>query len=529
MTWVSLDPTRRLVRLKLREDSGSGGALLSDRRRERRAVRGHHRPPDAAWGDRRVVPGRSPRRGRRGKRVRRGSSHRRRDGAREGLECHEPRAEDGPDPRIATPTEPGETPCTSPQESWLADDTPWQRTGSRRFLGDTEREQDREGLQSAHQEAERPADECFAALETSNAQLKQKIQELERADQSLQAALSEIKTLQRQLREENRCLREEIKGIHNFGEIVGESAAIKDILSKAAQVAPSDATVLLLGETGVGKELLARAIHQWSRRKDRPLVKVNCAALPANLIESELFGHERGAFTGAHARQVGRFEVAHGGTLFLDEIGELPLELQTKLLRVLQDGEFERLGNPRTFKADVRVIAATNRNLEQDVGTGRFRPDLYYRLQVFQFTVPPLRERREDIPLLVGSLVQRFSRKAGKAIHAVPGEVMQALTNYPWPGNVRELENVMERAVIHTQGPTLHLMDALALPPAAGRGITRTKTLAEAETDCIVRALEDTLWKIEGRQGAAAALGLSPSTLRRRMQRLGIHRQDPRR
>ena len=264
-----------------------------------------------------------------------------------------------------------------------------------------------------------------------------------------------------------------------------------------------------------------------SPRKNRPLLKVNCAALPANLIESELFGHEKGAFTGAEAQRAGRFEVAHGGTLFLDEIGELPLEHQTKLLRVLQDGEFERLGSPRTITVDVRVIAATNRDLEEEVRNGRFRKDLYYRLQVFQITVPPLRDRREDIPLLVRSLVQRFARKAGKAIHAVPADAMEALKNYPWPGNVRELENVIERAVIHTQGPTLRLMDTLVAPAAAGLRINRPRTLAEAEADCIVRALEETHWKIEGKSGAAAALGLSPSTLRRRMQKLGIHRPDP--
>ena len=348
------------------------------------------------------------------------------------------------------------------------------------------------------------------------------------ADESLHKAFAEIKTLQQQLQAENLYLREEIKGAHNFDEIIGQSDVLKSVLFRVEQVAPSDATVLILGETGVGKELVARAIHQLSPRNARPLVKVDCAALPANLIESELFGHEKGAFTGAEAQRVGRFEVAHGGTLFLDEIGELPPALQTKLLRVLQDGEFERLGSSQTISVDVRVIAATNRDLEEDLGSGRFRKDLYYRLQVFPITVPPLRDRREDIPLLVRFFVERFARKSGKAIDTVPAEAMEALQRYPWPGNVRELQNVIERAVINTRGPGLRLMDTLAVPGVSGLGSPRPRTLAESEAECIVRALEATDWQIEGQDGAATALGVPPSTLRKRMQKHGIHRpQEP--
>ncbi len=348
------------------------------------------------------------------------------------------------------------------------------------------------------------------------------------ADESLHKAFAEIQTLQQQLQAENLYLREEIKGEHNFDEIIGQSDVLKSVLFRVEQVAPSNATVLLLGETGVGKELVARAIHQLSPRNARPLVKVDCAALPTHLIESELFGHEKGAFTGAEANRMGRFEVAHGGTLFLDEIGELPPALQTKLLRVLQDGQFERLGNSQTIQVDVRVIAATNRDLEEDLRNGRFRKDLYYRLQVFPITVPPLRDRREDIPLLVRFFVERFARKSGKTIDTVPVEALEALQRYPWPGNVRELKNVIERAVINTRGPGLLLMDTLGAPAVLGLRSPRPPTLAESEVECIVRALEATHWQIEGQNGAATALGLPPSTLRKRMQKHGIHRtQEP--
>jgi chemotaxis protein methyltransferase CheR len=346
------------------------------------------------------------------------------------------------------------------------------------------------------------------------------------AGESLQTAFSKISTLQRKLQAETLSLHAEVTGEDNFDGIIGQSDVFKAVLFRVEQVASFDTTVLLFGETGVGKELIARAIHQWSPRRARSLVTVNCAALSATLIESELFGHEKGAFTGAAAQRVGRFEMAHGGTLFLDEIGELPLELQTKLLRVLQDGEFERVGSSRTLLVDVRVIAATNRDLEADMRRGRFRQDLYYRLAVFPITVPPLRERREDIPLLVRFFVKRFSQKVGKVIHTVPAEALEALQRYPWPGNIRELQNVVERAVINTQGPSLRLMDTLRAPEelrVGGRGV---RTLAAAEAEHIIRALEEVHWKIEGKDGAATALSLPASTLRKRMRKLGIHRPE---
>jgi PAS domain S-box-containing protein len=398
-------------------------------------------------------------------------------------------------------------------------------TGLRWLIRDVgERKSMVEGPPGDNNALERQVEACTAELRTSNEQLRSKIAELERAEESLRKAFSEIQTLQQQHQAENLYLREEIKGEHNFDEIIGQSDVLKSVLFRVEQVAPSDATVLILGETGVGKELIARAIHQLSPLNIRPLVKVNCAALPVNLIESELFGHEKGAFTGAEAKRVGRFELAHGGTLFLDEIGMLPLELQTKLLQVLQDGEFERLGSSQTIRVDVRVIAATNQDLEEDVRSGRFRKDLYYRLQVFPITVPPLRDRQEDIPLLVRSFVEKFARKSGKAIDTVPAEALEALQRYPWPGNVRELQNVIERAVINTRGPSLHLMDTLAAPGALGPASPRIRTLAESEAECIVWTLEATDWQIEGQDGAAAALGLPPSTLRKRMQKHGIQR-----
>jgi len=281
---------------------------------------------------------------------------------------------------------------------------------------------------------------------------------------NLTAALSEIHKLKEQLEAERAYLQEEIKLEYNHENIVGGSNEINYVFYKVEQIAPSDTTVLILGETGTGKELVARAIHGLSLRKDRALVKINCATLPSNLIESELFGHEKGAYTGAHATQLGRFEVANRATLFLDEIGELPLDLQPKLLRVIQDGEFERLGSSHTIKIDVRIIAATNRNLEEEVRRGRFREDLWYRLHVFPITMPPLRDRVDDIPLLVDFYVKRISKRLGKSIESIPKTVMDALQDYHWPGNVRELENVLERAVINSSGPKLHLVDELKNP-----------------------------------------------------------------
>jgi PAS domain S-box-containing protein len=340
----------------------------------------------------------------------------------------------------------------------------------------------------------------------------------------VRTALSEIKTLKNQLEAENIYFRQEIKRRHQFGHILGQSDGLKYVLYRAEQVAPANTTVLILGETGTGKELVAAAIHQMSPRKARPLITVNCAALPANLMESELFGREKGAFTGADSRQVGRFELANGSTLCLDEIGELPPEMQAKLLRVIQHNEFERLGSSHTIKVDVRIIATTNRNLEEEVRKGRFRQDLYYRLNVFPITVPPLRQRTEDIPLLAHAFVERYSKKLGKQITSIQKETMKALQNYPWPGNVRELENVIERAAILCPGPALQLADKLeisCLPFSS-----TVKTLEETERNQILKTLSETRWRIEGKDGAAAILGIHPSTLRARMHKLGISRPE---
>ena len=341
-----------------------------------------------------------------------------------------------------------------------------------------------------------------------------------RNEEEIQQALSEIKKLKEQIEADYIYLREEIKQEHDFGEIVGKSNALKMILLKVKQVAPTDATVLILGETGTGKGLIARAVHNVSKRKDRPLMQVNCAALSASLIESELFGHEKGAFTGAAARRAGRFESAHGTTLFLDEIGDLPLELQPKLLRVLQDGEFERVGGSNTIKTNVRVIAATNRDLEKEVEAGRFRRDLWYRLNTFPIVVPPLRDRLEDIPLFVSWFVKRYGKWIGKHFDMVPHKTIKALQSYSWPGNIRELENLIERAVITNPEGTLFI----ELPVGHDEVKTKGKSLEEIERDHIVRVLEDTGWVIEGPDGAARTLGLKPSTLRFRAKKLNIRR-----
>ena len=338
----------------------------------------------------------------------------------------------------------------------------------------------------------------------------------------LEQSFDEIKRLKKQLEDDYTYLRDEIKLEHNFEEIIGKSDALKYILFKVEQVAPTDATAMIFGETGTGKELIARGIHNASQRKDRPLIKVNCATLPASLIESELFGHEKGAFTSAQARHVGRFELANGATLFLDEIGELPIDLQAKLLRVLQDGEFERLGSSHTIRTDVRVIAATNRDLEEEVKKDRFRQDLWYRLNVFPITVPPLRQRAEDIPLLLNEFVKKFSKKMGKKISVIPKSTMNALQNYSWPGNVRELENVIERAVIINQDEKLRV----EIPNIPRIPKDELEILSEVEKNHITRILEKTRWKIEGVNGASSRLGLKPSTLRDRMNKLGIKRPD---
>ena len=304
--------------------------------------------------------------------------------------------------------------------------------------------------------------------------------------------------------------------------IVGDGDAMRYVMSCVDQVAPTSATVLLLGETGTGKELLAKVVHQRSPRRGRPFVIVNCAALPVHLIESELFGRERGAFTGAHSTQIGRFELANRGTLLLDEVGELPLELQPKLLRVLQEGQVERLGSPRTVDVDVRLIAATNRDLQEEVRQGRFRRDLYYRLNVFPITLPSLRDRREDIAALVRHHVERLSRALSKRIDVIPAHVMQILESHDWPGNIRELENVLQRAIILSTSTTLMLHDAwLPAPQVRTSGAV---TLAEMERGYIQNVLDAAHWRIEGRKGAAQVLGLKPSTLRSRMSKLGIER-----
>jgi formate hydrogenlyase transcriptional activator len=347
--------------------------------------------------------------------------------------------------------------------------------------------------------------------------------ERSKAEMALREHLDEIERLKLQLEKENLFLREEIKTVQGFEKIVGKSSALQYVLFKAKQVAPTDATVLILGETGTGKGLVAHAIHELSARKDRPMITVNCAALPGNLIESELFGREKGAFTGAHAKQVGRFEVADGGTIFLDEIGEMPLELQTKLLRVLESGEFERLGSPKTIKVDVRVIASTNRDLEAEVKNRRFREDLYYRLNAFPVSIPPLRTRTEDIPQLVSYFVDKFARKFGRKYETVPKSMMKALQEHPWPGNVRELEHVIERAVIISPGPVLRVVDGLERQVPGARK-EPLKGLGAMEREHIIEVLKETGWKINGEGGAASLLGLHPNTLRSRINKLGIKR-----
>lgn len=362
-------------------------------------------------------------------------------------------------------------------------------------------------------------------VEARTAELAQARMEAEKGKAVAEEALLEIQKLKKQLEGEKAYLTEEIKLEHNHENIIGKSDALKYVLYKVEQIAATNTTVLVLGETGTGKELVARAVHHGSPRKKRALVKINCAALPANLIENELFGHEKGAFTGSSSRQLGRFEVANGATLFLDEIGELPLELQAKLLRVIQDGEFERLGSPHTIKVDARIIAATNRNLEQEVKKGNFREDLWYRLNVFPITMPPLRDRTEDIPLLVAFYVKKIAKRLGKEPPIVPKLMMDAFLNYDWPGNVRELENILERAVIISSGPKLRMVDDFN-KPLASLGNTHKKielkTLEQVAHDHIVRVLEQTNWKVSGENSAAQILGLNRSTLRARMRKLDI-------
>lgn len=365
----------------------------------------------------------------------------------------------------------------------------------------TERKHVAEALQKAHNELERKVAERTVELQT---------------------ALTEIQTLKDKLEIENIYFREENKVHHRFGNILGQSAGLKYVLYRAEQVAPGNTTVLVLGETGTGKGLIAAAIHEMSPRKERPMITINCAALPANLIESELFGREKGAYTGAHNKQIGRFEIAHGSTICLDEIGELSLELQVKLLRVIQFNEFERLGSSRTIKVDVRIIATTNRDLQEAISKGLFRQDLYYRLNVFPITIPPLRQRKEDIPLMVKSFIDRYSRKLGKQITSVQQDTLKMLSDYPWPGNIRELESIIKRAVIMCPGPVLQLVDKLEI--SSPLLSSTVQTLEEAERNQIHKILTETRWRIEGKDGAATILGIHPSTLRARMHKLGVVR-----
>ena len=353
-----------------------------------------------------------------------------------------------------------------------------------------------------------------------------------RSKQDLAEAYSEIQESREQRQSESQPLPEERGSWNEFRDIVGASDALNYVLFKLQQVAGTKTTVLLTGETGTGKGLFARALHEASDRKAKPFVNVNCAGLPANLIESELFGREKGACTGSTARQIGRFELADGGTIFLDEIGELPLDLQSKLLRVIESGEFERLGSPRTVKVDVRIVACTNRNLEQEVKEGQFRKDLFYRLNVFPITIPPLRERKQDIRLLVKFYVEKFGRMLGKGVKEVPESIMRAFENYSWPGNVRELINIIERAVITSDGSELRLTEKIdpgASDPEPGelpKGFKETgkKELVEMEREHILTTLGKIGWIIEGHNGAARILGINPSTLRSRMKKLGITR-----
>ena len=338
------------------------------------------------------------------------------------------------------------------------------------------------------------------------------------AEAEILNGFSEIRRLKEQLQQENIYLKEEIKGIKNYDTIIGESKALKYVLFRVEQVAPTDTTVLISGETGTGKEVFCNTLHQLSLRKNKPLVKVNCAALSPTLIESELFGHEKGAFTGANEKRIGRFELADGGTILLDEVGELSLEVQAKLLRVLQEGEFERLGSSKTIKVNVRIIAATNRNLEEEVKKKRFRIDLYYRLTTFIITIPPLRDRKEDVPLLVNFLTNKLGKKLNKSVKKVPHTLMRKLVNYSWPGNVRELENVIENALIISNGEVLKA----EIPEGFGLTTMRKSKLEDLEREHIIKILESVNWQIGGKDGAAERLGLKRTTLNSKMKKLKI-------
>jgi transcriptional regulator with GAF, ATPase, and Fis domain len=370
-----------------------------------------------------------------------------------------------------------------------------------------------------------------AAISLENARLYEdmagEVRRRTDAEARLRAALAELEALKNRLEAENVYLQEEIQTQHNFSEIVGNSPALRETLRKVERVAATETTVLITGETGTGKEIVARALHDRGPRRGRPLVKVNCGAIPAGLVESELFGHVKGAFTGALQKRSGRFELADGGSIFLDEVGELPLDTQVKLLRVLQEQEFEPVGASRPVRVDVRVIAATNRDLEAMVRAGTFRADLYYRLNVFPIAVPPLRERREDVPLLVAFFLSVLAKRLGKPLEGFTAQSLQRMREYGWPGNVRELQNVVERAAILSTGPIVDVQPDL-LPsspvPAQASAPGSLKTLEDLERDHILRVVKETRWTIEGTKGAATILGLHPNTLRSRMKKLGIAR-----
>lgn len=356
------------------------------------------------------------------------------------------------------------------------------------------------------------------------------VSEQHRSRQELSRALAEVTKLRDQLERENIYLHEELQADQRFDELIGESDSLGYVAQKVDQVAASDVPVLLEGETGVGKELVARLIHDRSPRRERAFVRVNCSAIPHGLVESELFGHERGAFTGAIKRRRGRFELADGGTLLLDEIGELPLDIQPKLLRALQDGEVVRVGSEGPVQVDVRIIASTNRVLSEEVREGRFREDLFFRLAVFPITIPPLRDRREDIPLLVSHFAAEYAAQQRKRIDQIPPGVMDALARYAWPGNVRELQNVIERAVLTSAGPELRLAEPLGTAEPSGNPVTMhsgPETLEAVERHHILEILQRTQWQVAGAGGAAERLGLKPSTLRSRMKKLGIERNGP--
>ena len=365
--------------------------------------------------------------------------------------------------------------------------------------------------------------ECEALNMNLDRIVGERTREVRETNASLAKALAEVEELRERLEAENAYLHLENNLQYNFGEVIGESEALREVFSRIETVAPQDTTVLLLGETGTGKGMLARAIHARSSRRGRPMVMVNCASLPGSLIESELFGREKGAFTGAHAQQIGRFELADKGTLFLDEIGELPLELQSKLLHVIQEKEFSRLGSPHTIKVNVRIIAATNRDLKEEVAKGRFREDLFYRLNIFPVEVPPLRQHREDIPLLVEHFLRKFCGQMGKQIRRVSEATLKKLINHDWPGNVRELENVIERAVITSPGDTLQVLDQFGPSSAEPESEDAScLTLAELERSHILKTLKRIRGRIDGKGGTAELLGLNPSTLRGRIRKHGI-------